>query len=58
MFDTNLLQNILLSHEFLPLSVGFVNHDLQNVLPAVWDVHHKENKIFQELGHKPEECMD
>lgn len=40
---TNLLQNILLSHEFLSFSAGFVNHDLQNILPTVGNVHHKEN---------------
>lgn len=42
-FETNLLQNILLPHEFLSFSVGFVNHDLQNILPTVGDVHHKED---------------
>ena len=42
-FKTNLLQDVLLSHEFLSLSVGFVNHDLQNILPTVGDVHHEEN---------------
>lgn len=40
---TNLLQNILLSHEFLSFSAGFVNHNLQNILPTVGNVHHKEN---------------
>lgn len=42
-FKTNLLEDILLSHEFLSFSVGFVNHYLQNILPTVGDVHNKEN---------------
>lgn len=42
-FKSYLLQDILLSHEFLSFSVGFVNHDFQNILPTVGDVHHKEN---------------
>lgn len=42
-FKTNLFKDILLSHEFLSFSVGFVNHDLQNILPTVGDVHHEEN---------------
>lgn len=54
---TNLLQDILLSREFLSFSVRFVDHDLQNILSAVWDVHYKEDEIFQELGHKPGERM-
>lgn len=53
MFKAHLFQNILLPHEFLPFSVGFVNHNLQNILPTVWDVHHKENQIFKKLGNKP-----
>lgn len=53
MFEVHLFQNILLPHEFLPFSVGFVNHDLQNILSTVWDVHHKENQILKEFGHKP-----
>lgn len=55
-FEADLLQDILLSHQFLSFPVGFVNHDLQNILPTVGDVHHKENQILQELGHEPEEC--
>lgn len=41
--EADLFQNILLPHEFLSLSVRFVNHDLQNILPTVGNVHHKEN---------------
>lgn len=55
MFEAHLFQNILLPHEFLPFSVGFVHHYLQNILPTVWDVHHKENQIFKKFGHKPAE---
>ena len=46
-----LLQDVLLPHELLSLSVGFVDHDLQDVLSVVGDVHHKEHQVFQELGH-------
>lgn len=41
--EADLFQNILLPHEFLSLSVRFVDHDLQNILPTVGNVHHKEN---------------
>lgn len=47
-----LFENILFSHELLSFSVGFVDHDLQNVLSVVGDVHHKEHQILQELGHR------
>lgn len=38
-----LFKNILLSHEFLSFPVGFVDHDLQNILPTVGDIYYKEN---------------
>lgn len=42
-FKTNLFKDILFSHEFLSFSVGFVDHDFQNILPTVGDVYHKEH---------------
>lgn len=42
-FKTNLFQDVLLPHQFLSFSVGFVHHDLQDILPTVRDVHHEEN---------------
>lgn len=41
-----LFKDVLLSHQFLSLPIGFIDHDLQHVLPTVGDVHHKENQIF------------
>ena len=46
-----LLQDVLLPHQLLPLPVGLVHHDLQDVLAVVGDVHHEEHQVFQELGH-------
>lgn len=47
-----LLENILLSHQFLSFPVGFVDHDLKNVLTIVWNIHHEEHQILQELGDR------
>lgn len=47
-----LFENILLSHEFLSFSVWFVDHDLENILSIVGDVHNKEHQIFQKLSNR------
>ena len=49
-----LLENILLSHQFLSFPVGFVDHDLKNVLTVVGNIHHEEHQILQELGDRSE----
>lgn len=41
--QANLLQNVLLPHEFLSFPAGFVDHDLQNILSTVGNVHHEED---------------
>lgn len=49
-----LFENILLSHELLSFPVGFVDHDLQDILAVVWNVHHKKHQILQKLGDRSE----
>lgn len=51
-FETDLFENILLPHELLTLPVGFVDHDLQNILATVGNVHHEEDQVLQELRHR------
>lgn len=41
-----LFQDILLSHEFLPFTVGFIDHDLQHILSIVRNVYHKKHKVL------------
>lgn len=50
----HLFENILFPHQLLSLPVGFVHHDLQNILSVVGNIHHKEHQILQELGNSPE----
>lgn len=45
----DLFENILLPHELLTLPVGFVDHDLQNILATVGNIHHKEHQVLQKL---------
>lgn len=42
-----LFEYVLLSHEFLTLSVGFVDCDLQHILSTAGNVHHKIHQILQ-----------
>lgn len=49
-----LFEDILFPHEFLSLSVGLVDHDFQNVLAIIGDVHHEEHQVLQKLGYRPE----
>lgn len=49
-----LFENILLSHELLSFPVGFVDHDLQDILAIVGNIHHKKHQILQQLGDRSE----
>lgn len=53
-----LFQDVLLPHEFLSLSVGLVDHDLQHVLASVGDVTHEEDQVLQKLSDKPGDQRD
>lgn len=50
----HLFENILLSHELLSFPVGFVDHDLQDILAIVGNIHHKKHQILQKLGDRSE----
>lgn len=50
---SDLSQDVLLPHQFLPLSVGVGSDHRQDVLAVVWHHAHKEHEILQELRHKP-----
>lgn len=52
---TDLSQDVLLPHQFLPLSVGVGGDHRENFLAVVWHHAHKENELLQELRHKPGE---
>lgn len=52
---SDLFQDVLLSHQFLALSVGFAHHHIQHRLTAVDDICHEENHILQKLDGKPEQ---
>lgn len=51
--SSDLSQDVLLPHQFLPLSVGVGGDHGQNVLAVVWHHAHKEDQVLQELRHKP-----
>lgn len=51
--SSDLSQDVLLPHQFLPLSVGVGGDHRENVLAVVWHHAHKEDQILQELRHKP-----
>lgn len=45
--EADLLEDVLFSHEFLSLAVGFAHDDVQHRLAAVDDVGHEENHVLQ-----------
>lgn len=47
--QTDLFENILFPHELLTLPVGFVDHDLQNILATVGNIHHEKHQVLQKL---------
>lgn len=53
MFGSNLFEDVLLSHQFLSLSVCFVHGDIQHHLAAVDDVSHEENHVLQQFDGIP-----
>ncbi len=52
-YSKYLFEYVLLSHEFLPLSVRFVDCDLQHILSTAGNVHNKIHQILQQLCHWP-----
>lgn len=52
MSQADLFENILLPHELLTLPVRFVDHDLQDILAAVGNIHHKEHQVLQKLRNR------
>lgn len=49
MRQADLFENVLLPHELLTLPVRFVDHDLQDILATVGNVHHEEHQVLQKL---------
>lgn len=49
----HLFENILLSHEFLSLTVWFDHHHVQHRLSSVCLIHHKKHQVLQQLNCKP-----
>jgi hypothetical protein len=44
--EVYLFKNVLFPHEFLSLSIGLVDHDLQHILASVGDVTHEEDQVL------------
>lgn len=53
--ESDLFEDVLFSHKFLSLSVGFTHYNVQHRLTAVDDVSHKENHVLQQFNGKPDE---
>lgn len=51
---SDLFEDVLFPHQFLPLSVGFAHDDVQHRLTAVDDVCYKENDVLQQFDGKPD----
>lgn len=52
--ESDLFEDVLFSHKFLSLPVGFAHDNVQHRLTAVDDVSHKENHVLQQFNGKPE----
>lgn len=52
--SSDLLEDVLLSHELLSLSVRFGHDHIQDGLTAVDDVGHEENHVLQQLDGVPD----
>lgn len=52
--QADLFENILLPHELLALPVRFVDHDLQDILATVGNVHYEEHQVLQKLRNSPD----
>lgn len=50
---TDLLEDILFSHQLLPFSVGLGEDHLKDILTRVSATRDKVNQVFQQLGHRP-----
>ena len=48
-----LFEDVLLSHQLLPLAVGLGDHDVQHILPIVGDITDKKHQVLQQLDNKP-----
>lgn len=55
--SADLGEDVLLSHEFLSLSVGCGGDHRQDVLTIVGYNTHKEYQVLQKLNNKPEMCI-
>lgn len=51
---SNLFEDVLFSHQFLSLSIGFGHGNIKDWLTTINDIGHKENHILQQLDGKPE----
>ena len=49
---TDLLENILFSHELLPLSVGLGEDHFKNILTGIGSASDEVNQVFQQLGYR------
>lgn len=54
-FGSYLFEDVLFSHQFLSLSVGFGHSYIQDRLTAIDDISHKENHVLKQLDGKPDQ---
>ena len=52
---TDLLENILFSHELLPFSVGLGEDHFKNILTGIGSASDEVNQVFQQLGYRSQE---